>query len=541
MFKRYSWLIATLLVIVLALAGCTSPSPSPEPVPAPVTQPAAPEQTILPPSGQTFTSIESTLEHIYAEANPSVVNIKIVSKQEVTIPTFPEIPAFPFFGLPTPQQPQERYLHGLGSGFVWDNEGNIVTNNHVVADADRISVTFHDGTTVPGKIVGTDSDSDLAVVRVEVPAEQLKPVQVADSTRVKVGQLAVAIGNPFGLQGTMTVGFVSALGRLLPAESENPNVATYSIPDVIQTDAPINPGNSGGVLLDSQGNVIGVTSAIISPAGANAGIGFAIPSAIVQKVVPALIDTGHYDHPWLGVSGVSLSPELAEAMNLEPGQRGALIIDVVPNSPADEAGLRGSDREVNIDGETARVGGDVVTSIDGRPIKSFDDLVTYLARSTEIGQTVNLTVLRHDKEELVKVTLTARPKSETQQEQAQSSPAGGAWLGVWGLTVTSEIADAMNLPSGQTGVLIEQVQQGSPADQAGLRGSYKPVTINGSRVLVGGDIIIAVNDEPVNETEELQALVQRFEPGREVVLTLLRDGERMQIAVILGERTTSTP
>lgn len=535
MFKRYSWLIAIVLVIMLMLSGCAAQSP-PASSPVPVTEPAAPEQTVLPPSGQTFTDIESTLEHIYAEVNASVVNIRILQKEEVMFPTFPEIPGFPFFSPPTPQEPQERYLQGLGSGFVWDDEGHIVTNNHVVADADRISVTFHDGTTVPGKVGGTDPDSDLAVVKVEVSAEQLKPVQVADSTQVKVGQLAVAIGNPFGLQGTMTVGFVSALGRLLPTESENPSAPTYSIPDVIQTDAPINPGNSGGVLLDSQGNVIGVTSAIISPAGANAGIGFAIPSAIVQKVVPALIETGHYEHPWLGVSGVSLSPDLAKAMDLEPGQRGALIVDVVPGSPADKSGLYGSDRNVTIEGETARVGGDIVTAIEGQPVKSFDDLVTYLARSTEIGQTVTLTVLRHGEEDSVKVTLTARPQTETQPDQAKVSPTSGAWLGIWGLTVTPEIADTMDLTSDQTGVLVEQVQQGSPADQAGLHGSYKPVVLDGNRILVGGDIIIGFGGVAVNQIEDLQAQLSNAQPGQEVVLKILRDGKNVQVKVILGEQ-----
>ncbi len=264
--------------------------------------------------------------------------------------------------------------------------GHIVTNHHVVAGADRVSVTFADDTTVPAKVVGTDPHGDLAVVKVDLPAERLQPVHMADSTHVKVGQLAVAIGNPFGLQSTMTVGFVSALGRVLRADSGDEEQPGYTIPDIIQTDAPINPGNSGGVLVDGEGHVIGVTSAIISPVRASVGIGFAIPSAIVQKVVPTLIKTGHYDHPKLGVSGISLSPELAKAMQLDPDQRGALVVDVVPNSPADKAGLHGSDRQATIEGELVRVGRDVIVAIDGHLVKGFDDLVTQLVRTTEVGR-----------------------------------------------------------------------------------------------------------------------------------------------------------
>jgi 2-alkenal reductase len=323
----------------------------------------------------------------------------VVQKQEVTSST--------------PQAPQEFYSQGQGSGFIWDGKGDIVTNNHVVAGADLIYVTFYDGTTVQGSVIGADPDSDLAVVEVDMPANQLQPVQIADSTQVKVGQLAVAIGNPFGLQGTMTVGFVSALGRLLPADTQAVAGTSYSIPDIIQTDASINPGNSGGVLVDRDGNVIGVTSAIVSSIGISAGIGFAIPTVIVQKVVPSLIKTGHYDHPWLGISALSMTPDLAKAMGLAAQQRGVLIVEVFSGSPSEKAGLRGSDRQVTINGALAGVGGDVITGVDGRAIRAFDDLVTYLARSTEIGQTVTLTVLSQGKEKVVKVTLAARPKSAT--------------------------------------------------------------------------------------------------------------------------------
>jgi len=202
--------------------------------------------------------------------------------------------------------------------------------------------------------------------------------------------LAVAIGNPFTLENTMTVGIVSALaGSCLSVPAPRykaRNALHYTIPDIIQTDAPINPGNSGGVLVNDQGQVVGVTAAIESPVRASAGIGFAIPSNIVQKVVPELIQSGKYEHPWLGLSGTSLNPDLATAMNLKEDQRGALVIEVTPGSPADKAGLRGSDRQVEIEGESVPVGGDVVTAINGEPVHTFDDLVAYLAGSTQINQ-----------------------------------------------------------------------------------------------------------------------------------------------------------
>jgi S1-C subfamily serine protease len=476
------------------------------------------------------------LEQIYEQVNPSVVNIRVVQTREIDMPALPEIPGFQF-QFPEPQSPQVQ--QGLGSGFVWDGEGHIITNNHVVEGADKIAVTFYDGTTIPGELVGADADSDLAVVQVDVPAEQLHPVQVADSAQVKVGELVVAIGNPFGLEGTMTVGIVSALGRSLPVESGALQGVRYTIPDIIQTDAPINPGNSGGVLLDDAGRVVGVTAAIESPTRASAGIGFAIPSAILQKVVPVLITTGRYDHPWIGISGTSLVPELAEAMGLEANQRGGLVIDVVPDSSADQAGLQGSDRQVEVDGQMVRIGGDVIVEVDGQPVREFDDLIAYLARHTEVGQRLTLTVLRGDQEQAVEITLAARPSSEEGEVQPEASAGHGAYLGIVGLTVSPEIADAMNLAADQEGVLVEQVQQGSPADEAELRGSYKPVTIQGQQMLVGGDVITSLDRQMLTGIESLLSVLQQCEPGQEVTLTLLRDGRDIRVDVTLGERPTS--
>jgi serine protease Do len=505
---------------VAAQSATATPTSMPE-----VAQASAPTGAVA--------ALEGTLEQIYTQVNPSVVNIQVSMTVDAASLTFPQIPGFP--QLPTPQGPQTQ--QALGSGFVWDTQGHIVTNNHVVEGADKISVTFYDGTIVPAEITATDPDSDLAVVQVDVPADQLRPVQVADSTQVKVGELAIAIGNPFGLQGTMTMGIISALGRTLPAESTAVQGQYYSIPDIIQTDAPINPGNSGGVLVDDTGRVIGVTAAIESSVQSSAGIGFVIPSQIVQKVVPALIETGHYDQPWIGISGTSLVPDLATAMGLPADQRGALVVDVTPNSPADKAGLRGSDRQVEIEGQQVRVGGDVIVAVDGQPVKKFDDLITYLARSTEVGQTIELTVLRGGQEETVSLTLEARPESQVQSSQPEGQTGGGAYLGIVGLTLTSDIAQAMDLSADQEGVLVERVQQGSPADEAGLRGSFHSVTINGQQLLIGGDVIVAVDGQTMASFEDLSAFLQQAEPGQEVALTLLRDGSQVEVSVTLAARS----
>jgi serine protease Do len=298
MKKRFAYLAVLMIAALLALSSCGLPALSAAGVAAQVAPTAAPTVApVVAPSGSSVgavAALEGTLELIYTQVNPSVVNIQVSQAGVAGSPAIPDAPGSPFQSL-APQGPQAQ--QALGSGFVWDTEGHIVTNNHVVDGADRIRVTFSDGTTVPATLVGADPDSDLAVVQVDLPANQLQPVQVADSTQVKVGELVVAIGNPFGLEGTMTLGIVSALGRSLPAESATTQGTAYTIPDVIQTDAPINPGNSGGVLVDDQGRVIGVTAAIESPVRANAGVGFAIPSAIVQKVVPVLIQDGGYEHP----------------------------------------------------------------------------------------------------------------------------------------------------------------------------------------------------------------------------------------------------
>jgi serine protease Do len=431
---------------------------------------------------------------------------------------------------------------GSGSGFVWDREGHIVTNNHVIQGAQRIRVTFSDGTRANATLVGGNRDSDLAVIKVDVPADRLMPVVMGDSNAVTVGELAIAIGNPFGLESTMTVGFISGLGRSLPVDPGVLGGPTYNIPDVIQTDAPINPGNSGGVLVNGQGEVVGVTTAIASPVRASAGVGFVVPAAIVERVVPQLIAEGFYAVPWLGISGTSIVPELAEAMDLPSDQRGVLVAEVLEGSPAAAAGLRGSARDARIDGFPARVGGDVIVAIGDQPVRSFEDLSAYLFRSTEVGEVVPLTVVRDGERIEIEVTLQQRPGQDQPAPLVQRDPGETVtqpvWMGILGLTLVPEIAEAMELPAEQQGVLLMQVVPGGPADSAGLRAGETRVTIAGEELLIGGDVIVGWDDAPVTDMDGLRALISQAEPGQEVTLTLLRGGDRVELGLNLEARPT---
>jgi S1-C subfamily serine protease len=329
------------------------------------------------------TAEELLLISLYERVNPAVVNIEVL----VTAPA-------PFGG--------DLFPEGEGSGFIIDKEGRIVTNNHVVQDAEEVQVTLYDGTMVGAEVLGTDPYGDLAVIDVDLPAELLRPVELGDSEGLQVGQWAIAIGNPFGLEGTMTRGIISALGRTLPAES------FFAIPEVIQTDAAINPGNSGGPLLDAQGLVIGVNTAIRTTTGVSSGVGFAVPVDLVRKVIPHLISEGRYDYPQLGVTGTTITPLLVDDLAL-PVDTGILISEVTAGSPAEKAGIRGGSREVSIQGNLVRVGGDIITSIDEVRTGQFEDLLSYIVMKTEVGDEVALGVVRDGQERVVKVVLGPRP------------------------------------------------------------------------------------------------------------------------------------
>jgi 2-alkenal reductase len=294
---------------------------------------------------------------------------------------------------------------GAGSGFVVDEEGHIVTNNHVVAQASRVTAVFYDGTEAPAEIVGTDDDSDLAVLRVDSLPSGVHPLDLGDDSMVDVGDWVVAIGNPFQLGGSMTLGIVSAVGRTIPS-----GATPFSIPQAIQTDAAINPGNSGGPLLDLDGRVIGVNAQIATGGvQANAGVGFAIPVDVVKRVLPALIEAGSYDWPWLGVDGTDVNLLIQEANGLDT-QFGAYIAAVRADSPAAQAGLRGTTGTEQIGEVQVPVGGDVVVAANGERIADFSDLLGRVAAARP-GDTMQLTVLRDGERQQLQVELGARPDS----------------------------------------------------------------------------------------------------------------------------------
>ncbi len=293
----------------------------------------------------------------------------------------------------------------VGSGFVFDTKGHIITNAHVVDNAKKIVVTFFDGRSYNAKLVGVDPFTDIAVINVDADNTLLRPIIIGDSSTLKVGEQIAAIGNPFGLSGSMTSGIVSQLGRLLPAQG-----SAFSIPDVIQTDAAINPGNSGGPLLNMRGEVVGINTAIQSATGEFTGVGFAVPSQTVVKIVPTLIKEGKYNHPWLGISGRDIDPDLAKALGISDA-RGFLIVTIVENSPASKAGLHGSTETKEIGGIDYQVGGDIILSVDGKTVRHIDDILIHLQRSKAVGDEIVLEILRDGRTTNFVLTLEERPNS----------------------------------------------------------------------------------------------------------------------------------
>ena len=298
----------------------------------------------------------------------------------------------------------------LGSGFVYDSNRHIITNYHVASGTKNIDVTFMDGNTYHAQLVGSDPFTDLAVLYVEdVPKDTLVPLALGNSAMLEVGEEIAAIGNPFGLSGSMTAGIISGLGRLLPS---NTNLGSqYSIPNIVQIDAPINPGNSGGPLLNMRGEVVGINSAIFSSTGEFSGVGFAIPSNTLNKIIPSLIKGGSFSHPWIGLSGTNITPEIANAVGLKES-RGFLVADTVSGSPAEKAGLHGGDKVANINGREIALGGDVIEKIDNNTVRKIDDILVYLESVKSVGDTVSLSVLRNGQLQKLNLTLAARPSSQ---------------------------------------------------------------------------------------------------------------------------------
>ena len=291
---------------------------------------------------------------------------------------------------------------GVGSGFVFDKKGHIITNAHVIEGSTKTVVTFLDGRSYNAEIIGVDEYTDIGVIKVNADLKLLNPLSLGDSSNLDVGEPIAAIGNPFGLSGSMTSGIVSQMGRLLPSGSG------YSIPDVIQTDAAINPGNSGGPLLNMRGNIVGINTAIQSTTGEFTGVGFAIPSQTVAKIVPTLISEGEYKHPWIGISGRDIDPDTANVLGLKDAL-GFLIITVVETSPASDAGLIGADKMIEVDGKEYPVGGDVIVAVDGMDVRKIDDILVHLQRVKTVGDEMNLEVLRDGRTTNVTVILQERP------------------------------------------------------------------------------------------------------------------------------------
>lgn len=382
-----------LLVVALCVVACDAARMAIEqPTPLPRLQATATAASTasagLPTGSQAASNeLESQIEGVYRQAGPSVVFVSTTVIQ------------YDFFMQPVPQE-------GSGSGFVYDTQGHIVTNYHVVADADEVSVSFSDGRRYPAQVVGQDPATDLAVLKVD--AESIpSPLPMADSDRLRVGQFVVAIGNPFGLESTLTLGIISALGRVI----ESPN--GRFIGEAIQTDAAINPGNSGGPMLDLLSQVIGVNSQIISPSGASAGIGFAISANTVRRVVPALISKGRYPHPYLGVNILPITKDVKQVLEQAgmaiPVEKGIIVMSVVRGGPADLGGIMGGSRVVRIGRTDVPLGGDIITALNDTPITSGQDLTLFLDTKTVVGDVITVTLLRAGKQLKLPVTLQERP------------------------------------------------------------------------------------------------------------------------------------
>lgn len=337
------------------------------------------------PSAPNLIALQDTLVNLYEKVNPGVVSIRVLTESG----------------------------DGLGSGFVYDEQGHILTNYHVIEGQTDLEIDFPSGYKTRGKVIGTDTDSDLAVLKVEAPKEEIHPLPLGDSSQVRVGQTVVAIGNPFGLSGTMTLGIISAKGRTLESLREAPGGGRFTAGDILQTDAAINPGNSGGPLLNLNGEVIGINRAIrtlnftLTEEPVNSGVGFAIAINIAKRVVPALITEGQYDYPYLGITSMNdIGLIEQEALGL-PRSTGAYVISVTPNSPADKAGLRGGSKPTSISGLNA--GGDLIIAIEGQPVRDFGELLSYLINYKSPGDVVKLTVLRGENELTLDLTLGKRP------------------------------------------------------------------------------------------------------------------------------------
>ena len=422
----------------------------------------------------------------------------------------------------------------LGSGFVYDQDGHILTNYHVISDPNSVEVTFVDGDSYSAKVIGQDPYSDIAVLQITDDGfqKQIPPLKAANSSALQVGEQVIAIGNPFGLSGTLTSGVISQMGRVLPND-----ITGYSISNIIQTDAAINPGNSGGPLLNTKGEMVGVNTAIFSNTGVYSGVGFAIPSNMVQKVVSSLLKNGSYEHPYMGITGITVSPEISNATHLND-TKGILVVDITADSPADKAGIRGGDVLTTVDGQDIRLGGDIIVAIDDQSVRAMEDLLSYLEEKKAVGDNIELSVIRDGKTQHIDMILTARPtqgaenrfQPNQESKQQQQRPA----LGINGINMTPELAERMNLTHSQKGFLIEDIISGGPADKAGIRGGYKIANINGSDFKLGGDIVVGIDEMVVGTIQDIQSYLDTKKVGDRVQMHVIRDGQEITVPLTLG-------
>jgi serine protease Do len=434
--------------------------------------------------------------HLVAQVKPAVVSVTNYLKQaqagdqQQQFQGNPGLP-FPFNQFPQMQPQQERPVEARGSGFIINPDGLIVTNNHVIRDARRITVTLDDGQTLPATVVGADPRTDIALLKIDAH-HALPYVELGNSSNVQPGEWVIAIGNPFGLSETVTAGIVSALSR---------DIGAGPYDQFIQVDAPINEGNSGGPLLTQDGKVVGMNTAILSPTGGSIGIGFAIPSNLIKQITNDLQQSGHVTRGYIGVEAQEISPAMSKALSL-PSAGGALIAAVEPNTPAERGGLQP---------------GDVIRSVNGEQVKNPRDLALDVA-GVQPGDTAHLDVLRDGHDQTMDVRVAQLPSEQQMAQNGGQPHQERNRLGLALGALSPDVAGQLNLPDGTKGAVVTEVQPGSPADQAGIQ---------------AGDVIVGVGTRPVTDPAQAANAIRNAERNGDqaVALRIIHDGQPAFVAV----------
>jgi serine protease Do len=452
-----------------------------------ITQPSMPSVLVTPRAPSQIIETSKAFSEIANAISPVIVNISTTKTLKREIPSFFEDPLFnffdPFHDFGVPKKWKEQ---SLGSGVIVSNDGYIITNNHVVEQAEEIRVILYDKRSFNGKVVGSDSKTDIAVIKIN--ANDLPTSPWGDSDKLQVGEFVLAIGNPFGLSHTVTMGIISAVGRA--------SVGITDYEDFIQTDAAINPGNSGGPLVNIKGEVIGINTAIFSKTGGYQGIGFAVPSNLVRSVMDQLVKHGKVTRGWLGVSIQKLTPELAQKFNLKDSE-GALVGDIVKGSPAEKAGIMRRD---------------IIIEYNGKKVKDAETLRNMVAQS-KVGSQIGVRLIRGGKDYSLNVTISEYPKEggETAQEPSFKDTQKEALAGLEVMELTREIAQQLGLNRDEKGVVIIKVEQGSPAEEAKLK---------------KGDVIQEIDNKKINNLNDFNMAASNIKPGEAVLLFVNRGGQR---------------